>query len=248
MKKILLLTLFFWAFFFPGNGRSKKTKDSPYQIQKIIKYYEAKNFDKAKELLEIWLSKSPETFPIGGFLLLGNIYDQLKIFSAAVQVFEKGLSLAENKFPFYVNLAQVYRHMHNHQKAVELLTRVKSKAPLYPAIYLFLGMSYVHLRDRLKVIEYWERYLEFKPVGAKSDRVRKALAWLKQKDFKWPEELKKESQEKSEELKKFLEDLKKTVKQENIKSLKQSSEVKEEKLKIKDKGKEEGEKFDEVER
>jgi tetratricopeptide (TPR) repeat protein len=241
---ILLATLFFVTAL---SGQQAKS-ESPYNLNEIMKYYKTKNFDKTKEMLELWLAKSPQTFPPGGFLLLGNIYDHLKVYPAALQVYEKGLSVAENKFPFLVNIAQVYRHMDNHQKAIETLEKIRDKGSFYPEIYLFLGMSYFESRNRLKTIEVWERFVDLKPPGPKTEKVRKALAWLKQKDFKWPEDLEKESKEKTEELKKFLEDLKKTVEKESEKDLKGNPEVKEEELEIQDKGKEEGEKFDEIER
>jgi tetratricopeptide (TPR) repeat protein len=221
---------------------------SEYSIKDITDYYKTKNFDKVKDKLESWITKEPATFPIEGFLLLGNIYDHFKMYESALKVYEKGIGVAKNKFPYIVNMAQVYRHMLNHQKALDLLTTVRPKASIYPEIELFLGMSYFEMRDRMKTIESWEKFVALKPEGPKPDKIRTALAWLKQKDFKWPEELKKRSESEAEELKKFLDDLKNTINKDKLQEIQQNPDVKEEKLKINDKGKEEGDKFDEIER
>lgn len=226
----------------------KETKVYDQAMKEIFKYYETKNFDKVRDRLESWMAKSPETFPSAGYLLLGNVYDHFKLFEGAIKLYDKGELIAENKFPFLVNKAQAYRHLKNHAKSVEILLNLKNYASFYPEIYLFLGMSFFELRDRAKTIENWENYLNYKPVGLKPDNVRKALAWLKRKDFKWPEELKQQADKEAEDLKKFLEELKDTVNKEKLKDLKQNPEVKEEKLEVKDKGKQEGERFDEVER
>lgn len=247
MKKCCLVFIslcLVFLFSFSGVFAQKST----YNMKRVSQYYRAKNYNKVKEILELWLAKSPGSFPPAGFLILGNIYDQLKLFSAAIQVYQKGLALSKNKFPFYVNMAQVYRHMKQHKKAIEMLNKIRIKGALYPEIYLFLGMSYFELRNRLKTILYWKAYLDYRPSGKKSVQVRKALAWLNQKDFKWPEELTKQSEKKKEDLEKFLKDLKKTVKAANEKNINKSLNLKEGKLEIKDKGKEEGEKFDEIER
>jgi len=239
---------FFLAFGITLFSFSQEIKENPYNINDIYKYYETKNFEKVKEKLELWLSNSPSSFPPEAFLILGSIYDHLKLYDLAIKVFEKGMELSKNKFPFQANIAQAYRHKGDHKKAIELLSLLTDKATLYPEIYFFLGFSYFELRERIKTISYWELFLTLKPTGAKPDKVRSALAWLKQKDFKWPEELKEENSKQAEELKKLAEELKKQSTEEKIKEIDKDPKLKEEDLNIKDKGKQEGEKFDEIER
>jgi len=254
MKKIGFIIILIPFFIFSQEDTKvddKKVEDKPkkgYDIKEVLKLYQTKNYEKAREILEIWIKNSPKDFPIGGFLILGNIYDHLELFEAAEKVYKKGLEIAENKFPFILNLAQVYRHMKKHQDSISLLSSVEKKASFYPEIYLFMGMSYFELRDRLKTIDSWEKYLNLKPEGPKPDKVRKALAWLKQKDFKWPEELEKESKDKAKELEDFIKDLKETIKSDTIKNIKEDTSIKEKNVDIKDKGKEEGKKYDEIER
>ncbi len=243
MKKITILMILLSIFAF-----DESYSKSRYKIKTIYKYYKAKKFKKVKSQLELWLTNSPTTFPESGFLLLGNVYDHLKMFPIAIKIYEKGMSRSKNKFPYQLNIAQVYRHQKNHKKSLELLEKLKEKSSVYPEIQLFMGMSHFELRDRINTIRSWENYLVFKSSGKKSDKVRRALAWLKKKDFQWPEDLKKKREQDSKDLKKFFEDLKKSISNEKIKSLKDKPNVKEGKLEIKDKGKAEGEKFDEIER
>ncbi|HOJ50659.1 MAG TPA: hypothetical protein PKW55_07605 [Spirochaetota bacterium] len=249
---IILLLILQTIAFTQNEEKNEDKKDEgakkEYNIKEVLKLYQTKNYEKARETLEIWLKNSPSTFPVSGFLLLGNIYDHFQLFDAALKVYQKGMDLAENKFPFIINLSQVYRHMKNHQESIKLLLSIENKANFYPEIYLFMGMSYFELRDRLKTIGVWEKYLDLKPDGPKPDKVRKALAWLKQKDFKWPEELEKESKDKAKELEDFIKDLKETIKSDTMKNIKENTSIKEKDVKIKDKGKEEGKRFDEIER
>lgn len=250
MRKLAGFLLFFFALglLAPLENSYGQNAVQEKRLEEILKYYKASQFDQAKEKLEFWLSKSPADFPLSGFLMLGNIYAHQKNFPVAVKIYEKGMGLSENKFAFLLNLAQTYRHMKEHQKSLEILDKIKDKASFYPEIHLFAGMSHFEMRDRMKTIGAWESYLVVNPSGVKPDKVRKALAWLKRKDFQWPEDLDKKSTKDTEDLKKFFEDLKDSINKDRIKDLKDKPNLKEEKLEIKDKGKVEGDKFDEIER
>ncbi len=245
MKKTTLIIL---TLFMINSNIIWSRKNNQHNIKQIYKYYRVKNFDKVKDLLELWLNKSPETFPTAGFLLLGNIYDHKKLFKIAIKIFSKGRTRAKNKFPFDLNIAQVLRHMKNHKQSIDMLEKMKQHGQFYPEIFLFLGMSYFQLKKRIQVINHWESYLNYKKPNKKTDKVRRALAWLKRKDFTWPDDLNKKTGEGSEDLKDFFKDLKESINKEKIKALQEKPSVKEGKLEIKDKGKEEGEKFDEIER
>ena len=107
-------------------------------------------------------------------------------------MYERGLLQASNKIPFYLNLAQVYRRLKDYKKSLEYLGFLKDAEGRIPEVLLFKGMAQFELRDRMGVIQSWEGYLAQRPVGQKPDKVRRALDWLKRKDFKWPEDLEKE--------------------------------------------------------
>lgn len=259
MKKIYFF-LFTFLFSFSGfsqeNIQNKdetlnKTEIQGQNQKQMLEIYELckiKSYQRAKEKLQGWMETSPASFPVEGYLILGSLYDHERLFLPAVQIYEKGLLQASNKIPFYLNLSQVYRRLKEYQRSLDYLELLQDDAFRIPEVYLFKGMALFELRNRMGVIAAWENYLAQKPVGVKSDKVRRALDWLKRKDFKWPEDLEKEDALKAEDMKQFLEDLKTSVSKEREAQIRQNPEVKEEKLEIQDQGVQEGESFDEVER
>ena len=143
-----------------------------------------------------------------------------------------------------------------------------------------MGLSYFGLRNKAEVINNWETYLVKVPYGEQSETVKKALKWLRNPKFKWPEEIERERREaelrrqraaaaaaeaqrrriaelerqrrlQRERARKFLAELKRRREQERLRRLQQQRDevnIRTRRINPRDRGREEGRRFDEIER
>jgi regulator of sirC expression with transglutaminase-like and TPR domain len=132
-------------------------------------------------------------------------------------------------------------------------------------------MAYFHLRNKEETIKNWEAYLEKVPTGPQSETIKKAIAWLKLPAFQWPEEieqqrrgntqnpqnqariaeLEKQKREQEEKARKFLAELKKQREEERLRRLREERDnvrIRTRQITPNDRGREEGQRYDAIER
>ncbi len=190
IKKVLLVLIFIFIY-------QTGFTNNAVIIERAKRFYAQNKFHLARDLFEQALRSAPLKFDEDSCLMLGNIYNHQGNFAEAVKMFERGLEIAlpKNRPIFYINIAQSYRHLKNYIKSLEALNTVKDYSDKYPEIFLYEGMAYFQLRDKEKTIQSWEAYLVKVPYGSQSDTIRKAIAWLRNPTFKWPEEIEREQRE-----------------------------------------------------
>jgi len=165
-------------------------------LEKAKSFYQQQKFQVSRELFEIVLQNEPLTFDDEACLMLGNIYDNTGNFKKAIELYQRGIEITniERKIVFQINLAQAYRHNNENEKSLKLLESIQSVSDKYPEILLYQGMSFFELRKKNDTIKVWEAYLVKIPNGEQSENIRKAIAYLKDPNFIWPQDRNAENQ------------------------------------------------------
>jgi len=183
VKKSIFLALII-GLFIVQMGFSDVT---PSSYEQGIKLYREGKYEVALVFFEKAFKENPLNSKL--YFYLGNIYNHKKDFDKSIEAYKRGLDLAskEDRRSFLYNLARSYQASNRFKEALIVYNKLEKETDRYPEIYLYQGMVHFNLRNKADVIKSWETYLVKAPENSQYNSVRKAIDYLKDKNFKWPE-------------------------------------------------------------
>jgi tetratricopeptide (TPR) repeat protein len=144
----------------------------------LVRAYQGKReLDHAKETLEYLLRLTHHEDP--------KVYQGLAEISAergnlkeAEEDYLRSISLDENNYVYYLQLADIYKDLEELDKALEAAKKSLILAPNNPKILDFLVEISILLQDREQANDYLDRLLEVNPDNNKIDVLRKKIETL----------------------------------------------------------------------
>jgi tetratricopeptide (TPR) repeat protein len=144
----------------------------------LVQAYQGKReLDHAKETLEYLLRLTHHEDP--------KVYQGLAQISAergnlkeAEEDYLQSISLDENNYVYYLQLADIYKELDEPDKALEAAKKSLILAPNNPKILDFLVEISILLQDREQANDYLDRLLEVNPDNNKIDVLRKKIETL----------------------------------------------------------------------
>ncbi|MDP8219422.1 MAG: tetratricopeptide repeat protein, partial [Candidatus Theseobacter exili] len=113
---------------------------------------------------------------------LGVIYKNRKLYDKAIQQFNEAKRISPKYSKAYYSLGDIYRLKGKYDFAIQEFKKAALFNPKNAGTYLGLGMIYSNQKkDKEKATYYYRKYLELKPTGSYSDKIRN---WLKQPAIK----------------------------------------------------------------
>ena len=126
-----------------------------------VTYYKAKNFTKAVESFKSAYSYDSSLVDVK--FDQGNALIALEKYSEAITVFESGLKEKPDEHKARIELAKVYWHQGDHQKALDNFQKVLLKDHLNIDAIRGAAEAYLRTNQTDKAIEYYERVLTIEP-------------------------------------------------------------------------------------
>lgn len=144
----------------------------------LVQAYQGKReLDHAKETLEYLLRLTHHEDP--------KVYQGLAQISAergnlkeAEEDYLQSISLDENNYVYYLQLADIYKELDEPDKALEAAKKSLILAPNNPKILDFLVEISILLQDREQANDYLDRLIEVNPDNNKIDVLRKKIETL----------------------------------------------------------------------
>ncbi len=148
-------------------------------FSKGILYYQKGNFELARAYFEEAKNTEPDNSII--YFYLGNTYYQLKDIDNAILNYTKGLNFSEGKQKgiFFYNLGNCYFLKKNYDMAIDMYKKAIEYNPELFDAYLNSGNAFYIEKKYNKTIESWETYLEKYPQTPQYEKIKKAIAYLK---------------------------------------------------------------------
>lgn len=140
-------------------------------------YQGRKELDHARETLEYLLSLTHNDDP-KVFHSLAEISMARGNLKEAEEEYLRSISLDENNYLYYLQLADVYRTMDENTKAQEVAKKSLVLAPNNPKVLDFLVEISIILRDKEQASQYLDRLKEVNPDNKKIDSLREKIEAL----------------------------------------------------------------------
>lgn len=147
---------------------------------KGLEYYQNKNFELARAYFEEAKNYEPDNATV--YFYLGNTYYELKDLDNAIMNYTKGLDYSQGKQKgiIFYNLGNCYFLKKNYDLAIEMYKKAVELNPELFDAYLNSGNAYYIENNYQKTIEYWQTYLDKYPQTPQYEKIKKAIAYLKE--------------------------------------------------------------------
>lgn len=158
----------------------------PSDWEQAQRYFFQENFTGSKALLQKILRDSPDHSE--ALSLLGDIQFFEADYAAARQSYLKAVMTSKAPAHEQYRLGEVSLAEKDYQGAMDHFEKSIAAEPALSENYYQLGyIQLVHARNKLKTIEFWEKFLSAKPNDPQAGKIAAAIEHLRQPEFKLPE-------------------------------------------------------------
>lgn len=154
-------------------------------FKKATRYFFQQKFDMAELLLQEELKQNPENGV--AYSYLGDIFLQKKLYDGALSLYQKAIELRIDNAEDYYRIGQIYYYKQMGDLSVQYYLKAMDADPKLKFVYYQTGLTYLMvMRDKPKVIEYWESYLRMAPEDPQYEKIRRAIELLRDPNFQLP--------------------------------------------------------------
>lgn len=138
------------------NDSTQPDNDSELRdIMHAYKYYQERNWEKAKEEFEKLVSTNPSSYR--AHLILGNIYSFLDHYDKSISQYQTCIRLEKKRYHPYFNLGLVYMDMKNYAQAIKYFEITDSIIPDDFRVIFKIGESYFEMGEYEKALQYFKK-------------------------------------------------------------------------------------------
>lgn len=154
-------------------------------FDKANKYFKEGKFEMALIYYQKTLQDNPENGD--AYFNIAKIYYAKDDYKNALLNFQKADELKPNLKENIRGIASVYAKLKEPDKAIEYFQKLIKLDKNYANAYLDIGNVYLQqLSNKEKTIENWEIFLDLAPTDEQAEKIRRALAYLKDPNFVMP--------------------------------------------------------------
>jgi len=173
------------SFFLIVPGFSQDDPENAAIFKKAEYYFFQNKLEMAELMLQECIKKNPENGK--AYSYLGDIFLKKKNFDGALNVFKKAIDLNTDLAENYFRLGQVYYHKKNADESIDNFKRSLELDKSINFSYFHMGLTYLMLkRDKASTIRFWETYIGLAPEDPQYDKIKRAIALLKDPNFVLP--------------------------------------------------------------
>ena len=193
IKKVFNI-IFFSSILFSHSLLSGAAENDQY-MEKGLKYYYSDKIEMAEMMFSKSIGVSPENYK--GYTYLGDISVNKKKYIKAIEYYRKSMELDTSHGWNYFGLGFSFEKMDVIDQAEKYYKLAVELTEPLNFVYLNLGnLYYREYKDKERTIDAWTKYLDYVPDNPQREKIEKAILYLQQEDFKFPEEIAKEKEEK----------------------------------------------------
>ncbi len=130
-------------------------------------------------LLQTALEQEPKNEKL--YMYLGIAHEQLEEWDAAVEAYQEGLSVGNDRATFYFNIGNNYVRLGEHEKAIEAYSSAIEAGDGMPAAYLNRANLRVRTESYQKAVADYRVYLSLEPDTPQKQNIEKMIDLLSEK-------------------------------------------------------------------
>lgn len=169
---------------FAGDNSNKSLRFNSL-LKKAEGHYFNKKYYTALRLLKRYIDYDPENHK--AYSYLGDIYLQIRKLDKAEESFRIASELTETPDREFYRIGQVLFLKKQGKKSLQAFQKAYKLNPAMSICYFQIGMVYLQLlRNKEQTIHYWSTFRQIAPDDPQGPEIDRALAILRQKDFRLP--------------------------------------------------------------